>query len=45
MLSSGQTIPETLKTSKVYSTAKARYDISSKYNSYTEDQLYSAYVN
>jgi len=46
MLSTGQTIPDTwVKTTKAYSTGKARYDIASKYNSYTEDQLYSAYVN
>ena len=46
MLASGQTIPDTwVKTTKAYSTAKARYDIASKYTSYTEDQLYRAYVN
>jgi uncharacterized protein with gpF-like domain len=42
----GQTISDTgIKTTKQYSTAKARYDITSKYVSMTEDQLYNAYVN
>lgn len=45
-LVSWQTIAETwVKTTKAYSTAKARYDISNKYSSYTEEQLYNAYVN
>lgn len=45
-LMAGQTIADTgIKTTKQYSTAKARYDIASKYVSMTEDQLYNAYVN
>lgn len=34
-----------VKTTKEYSTAKARYDIANKYIGMSEDQLYNAYVN
>jgi uncharacterized protein YoaH (UPF0181 family) len=38
-------IPEIVKNTKPYTSAKARYDIASKYLGYTEDQLYNAYIN
>lgn len=38
-------IPENVKNTKPYASAKARYDIANKYLGYTEEQLYNAYIN
>ena len=45
-LATWQTLSDTwIKQTKEYSQAKARYDLSSKYLTMTEDQLYNAYIN
>lgn len=38
-------VPENVKNTKPYASAKARYDIANKYLGYTEEQLYNAYIN